>query len=63
MKIHEVTQSSDQQLFEQLNQDNHTGYATQDLVKVVRQHQSGQWSQSMTGDQLMDQLRKIANGS
>jgi len=60
MKITEVTQPSDQRLFEELNKDNDTGYATSDLVKVVRQHQSGAWSEPMSADEVMAQLRKIA---
>jgi len=44
-------------LFEQLDTGNDTGFATTDLVKVVRQHQSGQWSEPMTAEELMDKLR------
>jgi len=60
MKITEVTQPSDQRLFEELDRDNDTGYDTADLVKVVRQHQSGVWSEPMTAEEVMAQLRKIA---
>jgi hypothetical protein len=60
MKITEVTQPSDQRLFEQLDTNNDTGFATTDLVKVVRQHQEGTWSGPMTGEELMQILRKIA---
>lgn len=57
MKITEVTQPSDQSLFEQLDSGNDSGFATADLVKVVRQHQTGQWSEPMTADELVAQLR------
>ena len=57
MKITEVTQPSYQRFFEQLDTGNDTGFATTDLVKVVRQHQSGQWSEPMTAEELMDKLR------
>ena len=60
MKINEVTQPSDQRLFEELDKGNDTGYATADLAQVVRQHSSGQWSEPMTAAELMSQLRKIA---
>ena len=63
MKITEVTQPSDQRLFEDLDKNNDTGYATADLVKVVRQHQSGQWSEPMTADEVTAHLRKLVGAS
>lgn len=60
MKINEITLPSDQRLFEALDSDNDTGHATADLVKVVRQQQSGDWSEPMTAEELMAQLRTIA---
>ena len=60
MKITEVTQPSDQRLFEEIDKGNDSGFATTDLVKVVRQHHSGQWSEPMTAEELMAQLREIA---
>jgi hypothetical protein len=63
MKINEVTQPSDQRLFEDINKTNDTGYATADLVKIVRQHQSGEWSGPMTADEVMEHLRKLAGAS
>lgn len=62
MKIKEVTEPSDAALFEQLDAENTTGISTEDLVKVVRQERDGTWSQPMTAEELMDHLRKLANG-
>jgi hypothetical protein len=43
MKINEVVQPSDKSLFESLNRGNDTGFATEDLVKIHRQHNSDKW--------------------
>lgn len=53
MKITELTQPTGQALFEALDQDNDTGFATEDLVRIVEQARSGQWSKPMTGDELI----------
>ena len=63
MKIAEVTQPSDKQLFEQLDQDQTTGLSTPDMIKLVRQHQSGQWSEPMTADEVEALLRKWTSAS
>lgn len=56
MKITEVQQSSTRALFESLDQDNDTGMLTEDLVRIVREHQTGTWSQPMTADELLESL-------
>lgn len=56
MKITEVQQPSTRALFESLNQDNDTGMLTEDLVRIVREHQTGAWSQPMTADELLESL-------
>jgi hypothetical protein len=43
MKITEVTKPSDKALFESLDHGNDTGFATEDLVKIHRQHNSDKW--------------------
>ena len=58
MKISEVQQPSHAQLFEAVNRDNDTGFASEDLVKILREHRSGQWSQPMTAQQLLESLNK-----
>jgi hypothetical protein len=56
MKITEVQQLSTRALFENLDQDNDTGLLTEDLVRIVREHQTGTWSQPMTADELLESL-------
>lgn len=56
MKITEVQQPSTRALFESLDQDNDTGMLTEDLVRIVREHQTGTWSQPMTADELLESL-------
>lgn len=58
MKINEVTQMSDQALFESIDRTNDSGIATSDLVKVVRAQESDQWSDPMSADEF---LAKMAN--
>ena len=62
MKINEVQDYyknlTDQQLHEAIDQDNQTGFLTEDLVKIVRaaQDESG-WSEPMTGEQFIAEMR------
>lgn len=62
MRIREITEPSDVLLFEQLDADNDTSISTEDLVRVVRQERSGIWSEPMSGDDMMEYLRKLADG-
>lgn len=55
MKIKQVSQPSDRTLFEALDQDNDTGFATEDLVKIVRAYQEGAWSKPQTYDEFMQE--------
>lgn len=56
MKITEVQQPSTCALFESLDQDNDTGMLTEDLVRIVREHQTGAWSQPMSAAELLESL-------
>lgn len=62
MRLKEIAQPSDQRLFEELDQVNDTGFLTEDLVRITRAKDS-QWSQPMTGAQLLEQVRNIYSGS
>jgi hypothetical protein len=52
MKINEVTQPSEQTLFESLDADNDTGYQTSDLVRIAQAEHSFNWSAPLSGDEL-----------
>jgi hypothetical protein len=56
MKITEVTKSATQALHEAIDQDNRTGFLTEDLVKIVEQDQSGAWSEPMSADDLLAEM-------
>lgn len=56
MKISEVKQPSTARLLESVDQDNNTGFLSEDLVKILREHDTGQWSQPMTAEQLLESL-------
>lgn len=60
MKINEVTQPSEQALFEALDADNDTGLLTEDLVKIVKS-KDGPWSGPLTGDEFDAHLAEMAN--
>lgn len=55
MKITEVTQPSEQALFEALDAENDTGIATTDLVKIAKSV-NGPWSKPMSGDEMIARL-------
>ena len=59
MKINEVTQPSEQALFEALDAENDTEFSTPDLVKIVKSAQ-GPFSKPMTGEQFDDHLAEMA---
>jgi hypothetical protein len=52
MKITEVTQPSEQALFEAIDASNDTGFLTEDLVKIGKAH-NGQWSDPVDVDEMM----------
>lgn len=56
MKIAEVQQTKEQALFESIDRENDTGFRTEDLVRIVQEHQSAQWSKPMTADELLESL-------
>lgn len=56
MKINEVSQPSDQTLFESFDADNHTGLLTEDLVQIARAHHQAHWGQPQTADELLAEM-------
>jgi hypothetical protein len=56
MKINEVTQFSTKTLFETIHHDNTSGFLTEDLVKIAQVEKDGEWSKSMTADDLLDEM-------
>jgi len=60
MKITEVTQPSDNTLFESIDADNTTGFATEDLVKIYRSH-NDQWSDPMSYDEMLSEMDAMDN--
>lgn len=59
MKITEVTKSKLDVLKEELEQNNDTGFMTEDLVKIADQHFNGEWSEPMTLEESLEFDRKI----
>jgi hypothetical protein len=43
----------DCELFEEFDKDNDTGFATEDLVQIYKQHTEGLWLPGVTADQLL----------
>jgi hypothetical protein len=62
MNLNEIKQPSDKTLFESIDQENDTGFLTEDLVKITRAHQDNTWSEPMTSEQLSEHIRKICGG-
>jgi len=65
MKLNELVNfykiASDETLKEHIEQNNDTGFLAEDVVKVIRTSQDpNAWSEPMTGDQLMEMVRRIA---
>lgn len=44
------------ELVESINETNTSGYNSEDLALMVEQHEQGEWSDEMTGDQLIEWL-------
>lgn len=55
MKIIEAIQPSTETLLETLGKDNTTGFLTEDLVKIHRQHFLGEW-ESASYDELIAEI-------
>lgn len=53
MRLFEVTNLNKQELYETLDRTNDTGFLTEDLVKIVKTEQANEWSEPMSGDDLM----------
>jgi hypothetical protein len=65
MKNTKVTEFTDKELFEKFDQDNNTGFATGDLVKIYHAHQANEW-EAVSFDELMaeiDQIQQLDNQS
>lgn len=56
MKINEVRVSSTKSLTEAIAQDNKTGFLTEDLVRVIQQEQSCEWSKPMTLEEMLAEM-------
>ena len=56
MKINEVTQPSDNTLFESIDKTNNSGFLTEDLVKIYRTEKENKWSDSMDMDELLEEM-------
>jgi len=57
MRINEVTQPSEQALFEAIDASNDTGLRTDDVVAIIKSA-NGPWSKPMTGDEMMARLEE-----
>jgi hypothetical protein len=62
MKSTEFTKSKFEMLKEDLEQNNDTGFLTEDLVKIADQHFNGTWSKPMTLEEALDFDRMILEG-
>lgn len=62
MKINEVTQPSDEALFEALDAENDTGLLTEDLVKIIKS-KNGPWSGPYTLEESNARLRALAKAN
>lgn len=56
MNIKEVTVTPAAVLAEAIGADNQTGFRTEDLVQIVQTAQAGQWSESMTMEELLAEM-------
>lgn len=59
MKSAEFTKSKLDVLKEDLEQNNNTGFLTEDLVKIAEQHINGTWTEPMTLEESLAADRKI----
>lgn len=62
MKSTEFTKSKLDMLKEDIEQNNDTGFLTEDLVKIAEQHFNGTWSKPMTLEESLDFDRMIIEG-
>ncbi len=53
MKIKQLNTPSDLKLFEEFDASNTTGFATEDLVKIAKQHMEGNWLPPVTAEELL----------
>jgi hypothetical protein len=58
MKITEVTKTNREALFEELDRDNETGVATENLVAIVEAHRADVW-EDLTDEYLVNLKKKI----
>ncbi len=56
MRLNEVTKLTEQELHEVIDATNDTGFATEDLVKIVVTEREGKWSEAMTADDLLAEM-------
>jgi hypothetical protein len=56
MKINEVSQLSDNTLFESISKNNNTGFLTEDLMKIYRTEKNNVWSEPMTAEELLQEM-------
>jgi hypothetical protein len=53
MKLTEIRKPSERKLFEEFDKDNNTGFATEDLVQIYKQHTEGRWLPPVSAEQLL----------
>lgn len=56
MKINEVSQPSDNTLFESIERTNNTGFLTEDLMKIYRTEKENNWSNPMSAEELLAEM-------
>lgn len=61
MRAQEVVQMSGDKLFEFVNKNNNTGFLTEDVVNIIRQHESGAWSDGFTANELDEYLNEVCS--
>lgn len=59
MKINEIASIDYRALFESLDRNNDTGFATADLVNIVKTHRASQWDECSLEEEL-SRLDKLA---
>lgn len=56
MKINEVTQPSNNTLFEAIDNSNNTGFLTEDLMKIYRTEKENKWSEPTSMEELLEEM-------
>ena len=56
MKVNEVKVASAKSLTESIAKNNNTGFLTEDLVRIVQQEQSCEWSQPKTLEEMLAEM-------